>query len=44
MSRFTNSGYLRMKFAKELDGRALTSKVFETRREAERNLAKVEEP
>jgi propionate CoA-transferase len=44
VSRFTNSGYLRMKFAKELDGRALTSKVFETRREAERNLTQVEEP
>jgi len=44
VSRFTNSGYLRMKFAKELEGRAVTSKVFETRREAERNLSGVEEP
>jgi propionate CoA-transferase len=44
VSRFTNSGYLRMKFSKELDGREVTSKVFETRREAERNLSGVEEP
>jgi propionate CoA-transferase len=44
VSRFTNSGYLRMKFAKELDGRAVTSNVFETRRQAERNLAQAREP
>ena len=44
VSRFTNSGYLRMKLAKELEGRAVTSRVFETRREAERNLSGVEEP
>jgi propionate CoA-transferase len=44
VSRFTNSGYLRMKLATELQGRAVTSRVFETRREAERNLSGVEEP
>ncbi|MFI5328677.1 MAG: acyl CoA:acetate/3-ketoacid CoA transferase, partial [Candidatus Rokuibacteriota bacterium] len=36
VSRFTNSGYLRLKFAKELERRQLTSKVFETRHEADR--------
>jgi propionate CoA-transferase len=35
VSRFTNSGYLRLKFAKELERRQLTSKVFETRHEAD---------
>jgi propionate CoA-transferase len=43
VSRFTGSGYLRIKFAKELESRELSSKVFETRREAERNLANVPE-
>jgi hypothetical protein len=33
-----------MKLAKELDGREVTSKVFETRREAERNLTEIQEP
>jgi hypothetical protein len=36
VSRFTNSGYLRLKFAKELERRQLSSKVFETRHEADR--------
>jgi len=36
VSRFTNSGYLRLKFAKELERRQLTSRVFETRHEADR--------
>jgi propionate CoA-transferase len=36
VSRFTNSGYLRLKFAKELEQRQLTSRVFETRHEADR--------
>jgi propionate CoA-transferase len=36
VSRFTNSGYLRLKFAKELERRQLSSRVFETRREADR--------
>jgi propionate CoA-transferase len=44
VSRFTNTGYLRMKLARELEGRAVTSRVFETRREAERNLSGVGEP
>ena len=39
VSRFTNSGYLRMKLATQLESRDVTSKVFETRREAESNLA-----
>ena len=38
VSRFTNSGYLRMKLATQLESRDVTSKVFETRREAESNL------
>jgi len=40
VSRFTNSGFLRLKFAKELEKRQLTSRVFETRREADRNIAR----
>jgi len=36
VSRFTNSGYLRLRFAKELEQRQLTSRVFETRHEADR--------
>jgi len=39
VSRFTNNGFLRIKFARELESRALTSKVFETRQEAERSLS-----
>src|SRR6266481_5665676 len=39
VSRFTNSGFLRLKFAKELEKRQLTSRVFETRREADHNIA-----
>ena len=39
VSRFTNSGYLRMKLGKELESRKVSARVFETRREAERNLA-----
>jgi propionate CoA-transferase len=39
VSRFTNSGYLRLKFAKELERRQLTSRVFETRREADHHIA-----
>jgi len=38
VSRFTRSGYLRLKFAKELEKRQLTSRVFETRREADHHL------
>jgi propionate CoA-transferase len=38
VSRFTNSGYLRLKFAKELERRQLTSRVFETRQEADREI------
>jgi len=36
VSRFTNSGYLRLKLAKELEKRQITSKVFETRQQADR--------
>jgi propionate CoA-transferase len=43
VSRFTASGYMRIKFAKELESRALGSKVFETRRQAETNLIVDEE-
>ncbi len=39
VSRFTNSGYLRLKFANELERRQLTSRVFETRREADHHIA-----
>jgi propionate CoA-transferase len=35
VSRFTNSGYLRLRFAKELQQRQLTSRVFERRHEAD---------
>jgi propionate CoA-transferase len=38
VSRFTNSGFLRMKLGKELQRREVSARVFETRREAERNL------
>jgi propionate CoA-transferase len=43
VSRFTNSGFLRLKFAKALEERQLTSRVFETRREADRNIAREHE-
>ena len=39
VSRFTNSGFLRIKFGKELEKREVSTRVFETRREAERNLS-----
>jgi propionate CoA-transferase len=38
VSRFTNSGFLRIKLGKELENREVSSRVFETRQEAERNL------
>ena len=34
VSRFTNSGYLRLKLGKELEKRQVTSRVFETRHQA----------
>jgi propionate CoA-transferase len=37
VSRFTNSGYLRLKLAKELEKRQVTSQVFETRQQADRS-------
>ena len=37
VSRFTNSGFLRIKFGKELEKRDVSARVFETRKEAERN-------
>jgi propionate CoA-transferase len=39
VSRFTNSGFLRMKLGKELERREVSTRVFETRREAEAHLA-----
>jgi propionate CoA-transferase len=36
VSRFTNSGFLRMKLGKELESRGVSAGVFETRQEAER--------
>ncbi|MBM3521843.1 MAG: acyl CoA:acetate/3-ketoacid CoA transferase, partial [Alphaproteobacteria bacterium] len=39
VSRFTNSGFLRMKLGKELEKREISASVFETRRDAERGLA-----
>jgi propionate CoA-transferase len=38
VSRFTNSGYLRIKLGKELQTRQVSARVFETREEAERHL------
>ena len=38
VSRFTNSGFLRIKLGKELENREVSARVFETRQEAERNL------
>ena len=35
VSRFTNSGYLRLKLGKELEKRQVTSRVFETRHQAD---------
>ena len=39
VSRFTTDGFLRMKLGKELTSRDVAPRVFETRGEAERNLA-----
>jgi propionate CoA-transferase len=38
VSRFTNSGFLRLKLGKELEKRGVSARVFETRQDAERNL------
>jgi propionate CoA-transferase len=38
VSRFTNSGFLRLKLGKELERREVSNQVFQTRQEAERNL------
>jgi propionate CoA-transferase len=40
VSRFTNSGFLRLKLGKELERRHVSTRVFETRREAERGLGR----
>jgi propionate CoA-transferase len=40
VSRFTNSGFLRMKLGKELAQRQVSARVFESRHEAEANLEK----
>jgi propionate CoA-transferase len=39
VSRFTNSGFLRLKLGKELGRRQVSAYVFQTRHEAERNLS-----
>ena len=39
VSRFTNGGFLRIKTGKALEKRDVSTRVFETRREAEVNLA-----
>jgi propionate CoA-transferase len=39
VSRFTNSGFLRLKLGKELGRREVSAHVFQTRHEAERNLS-----
>ena len=39
VSRFTNSGFLRLKLGKELERREVSTQVFLTRHEAERNLS-----
>ena len=39
VSRFTNSGFLRLKLGKELEKRDASARVFETRREAVRHLS-----
>jgi propionate CoA-transferase len=39
VSRFTNSGFLRLKLGKELERREVSASVFETRREAEHHLS-----
>jgi propionate CoA-transferase len=42
VSRFTNSGFLRLKLGKELGRREVSTHVFQTRQEAERNLTEKE--
>jgi propionate CoA-transferase len=39
VSRFTNSGFLRLKLGKELERRQVSARVYETRHEAERHLS-----
>ena len=39
VSRFANSGFLRLKLGKELGKREVSAHVFQTRHEAERNLS-----
>ena len=38
VSRYTNSGFMRLKLGKELEKRKVSSHVYETRREAAENL------
>jgi propionate CoA-transferase len=38
VTRYTNSGFMRMKLGKELENRKLSSRVFESAAEAKRNL------
>jgi hypothetical protein len=40
VSRFSNSGFLRLKLGKELEKRCLSSRVFGTRGDAHRNLGR----
>ncbi len=39
VSRYTNSGFLRLKLGQALEKRRLSARVFETRQEAKRNLS-----
>ena len=39
VTRYTNSGFMRLKLGKELENRRLSSRVFETAEEARRSLA-----
>jgi propionate CoA-transferase len=41
VSRYTTSGFMRLKLGKELGERKVSSHVFESRREARRNLEEV---
>jgi propionate CoA-transferase len=44
VSRYTNSGFMRLKLGQELEKRRLSSRVFETGREARRGLAGESQP
>ena len=39
VSRYTTSGFMRLKLARELDKRHVTSEVYETRKQARNHLS-----